>query len=82
MNACLTTARDECLYGLIHTTWHTLSSGMPYVVMAATCSFEGREAKNLRQFRTPSAALLRKVMPVHGDYEKAGWSKIQVHSKW
>lgn len=30
-NACLKTAMDNNLYGVIHTTWHTLSGGMPYV---------------------------------------------------
>jgi hypothetical protein len=50
--------------------------------MAAIGCFEDLGVFGKEQLRTGTAALLRKVMPVHGDYEKAGWSKIQVHSKW
>ena len=65
--------------GILHTTWHTLSSGMPYVYMTAqeeSYPFEWASAA------TATASLLRKVLPACGVYEKAGWSKIQVHSRW
>ena len=37
--ACLATAKQDKLFGLIHTTWHTLSSRMAWVAAAATGCF-------------------------------------------
>ena len=81
MNSCLSTAKDEGLYGLIHTTWHTLAKGMPYVLMAAVGCYEGREVKSVREFRTSAAALLRKVYRSNGVYERAGWTKYQINDR-
>ena len=69
------------LYGLIHTTWHTLAKGMPYVLMAAVGCYEGREVKSVREFRTSAAALLRKVYRSNGVYERAGWTKYQINDR-
>ena len=80
--AALSTIKTQKLNGLLHTTWHTLSSGMPYVTVAAVGCFEDIENRTLDELQTGSAALLRKVMPSCGDYAKAGWSKIQVHNLW
>ena len=79
MNAALSTVKDQVLCGLLHTTWHTLTNGMPYVAMAAAGCF-GEEG--VRKRLTATAALLRKVMPIGGDYQKAGWSKNQVGYRW
>jgi hypothetical protein len=78
MNSVISTVKEKKLMGVLHTTWHTLSKGMPYVTHAAVGSFEGIDGCVPRRIRTNTAALLRKVLPVSGDYEKAGWSKIQV----
>ena len=80
--AVLSTIKMQKLSGLLHTTWHTLSSGMPYVTAAAVGCFEDIENRTFDELRTGSAALLRNVMPICGDYAKAGWSKIQVHTLW
>ena len=80
--AVLSTIKMKKLSGLLHTTWHTLSRGMPYVTAAAVGCFEDIENRTFDEFQTGSAALLRKVMPICGDYAKAGWSKIQVHNVW
>lgn len=82
MKAVVKTIQAQKLQGIMHTTWHTLTRGLPYVTMAAIGGYEDIENCDKRLVRTQSAALLRRVMPVHGDYEKAGWSKIQVHSVW
>lgn len=74
MLSCVKTAKDMRLSGLIHTTWHTLSSGMPYVVMAAVGCFEDHAFCD----HTASAAMLRKVFFADGDYKQAGWSKEQI----
>jgi hypothetical protein len=79
MNAVLSTIKEQKLRGLLHTTWNTLSRGTPFVTMAAIGCFE---SEDLHTRRTETAALLRKVMPIGGDYTKAGWSKIQVDSLW
>jgi hypothetical protein len=55
---------------------------MPYVTLAAVLGFECIDKCENTQLLTYTAALLRKVMPVNGDYEKAGWSKIEVHHLW
>lgn len=80
--AVLDTVKAEHLMGVLHTTWHTLSRGMPYVTLAAIGGFESIDACNFTQMRTQSAALLRKVLPAGGSYAKAGWSKIQVDDLW
>lgn len=84
MNSVLSTAKEQNLMGYMHTTWHTLSNGMKFVTMAAMCGFEDVEIKSntITLLTFNSAALLRKVMPIEGDYEKAGWSKIQVSDLW
>ena len=78
MSAVFSTVKDQSLMGFLHTTWHTLSGGMPYVTRAAIKGFENVDISAT----TYTAALLRKVMPIGGDYTKAGWSKIQVDSLW
>lgn len=82
MNAVLETVAEQALMGVLHTTWHTLSRGMPYVTFAAVAGFETGDSCDMMSLLTQSAALLRKVMPVHSDYTKAGWSKIQIDTLW
>jgi hypothetical protein len=80
--ATISTVKDQPLMGFLHTTWHTLSKGMPYVTLVAIEGFEGVDKCRMNRMDKYTAALLRKVMPVYGDYAKAGWSKIQVHNLW
>ena len=82
MRAVVSTVKEQQLTGLLHTTWHTLSQGMPYALLAAVCSLEGMDEYAAGNLRTHTATLLRKVMPAKGDYEKAGWSKIQIATLW
>jgi len=82
MNNVLSAIKSQHLMGILHTTWHTLTKGMQYVTRAAVGGYEDDDNLAGLKLRTCTAALLRKVMPVEGDYEKAGWSKIQVHSLW
>ncbi len=83
MSAVVTTIRDQNLMGIMHTTWHTLTKGMPYVVRAAvgtTVTDSSTAAAHGDSGHT--AALYRKVLPICGDYERAGWSKKQVDCRW
>ena len=68
--------------GYMHTTWHTLSKGMPYVTLMALGGLEDITDHAQIKMRTYTAALLRKVMPADGDYQKAGWSKQQIDFRW
>ena len=82
LKAVISTAAENGLTGFLHTTWHTLSSGMPYVLLAAVGGFDNNLNFDMNCARTYGATLLRKVMPSGGDYRMAGWSKIQIFSKW
>ena len=79
IKAGVKTVKRESLSGIIHTTWHTLSTGTPYILLTAVESFEDC-TQTIPTLRSHAASLLRKVMPAKGDYKKAGWSQIQVHS--
>ena len=78
LNSCLSTVKDARLYGLLHTTWHTLSKGMPYVMLAALGGFESIEGIRASRVASKAASLLRKVYFADGDYEKSGWAKSQI----
>ena len=82
MSAVFSTAKDRALMGVLHTTWHTLTNGMPYVTRAAREGWERVDKGGMISTHTHTAALMRKVMPANGNYEKAGWSKFQVGSIW
>ena len=79
-NACLETVKAHGLDGILHTTWHTLSSGMPYVAKTARGCYlpagkgDARD-ENPALHLTKTAEILRKVFPCGGDYRKSGWSK-------
>lgn len=79
-NATINTVADHGLMGFIHTTWHTLSTGTPYVTMAAISGYAklSSDEKTVRNHAEISSAdTLRKVLPAGGVYEHAGWSRKQ-----
>ncbi len=82
IHAAVSTVCAENMLGIMHTTWHTLSKGMPFVTLTAVCCFEGTYTYARRKASVQTAALLRRVMPIDGDYEKAGWSKFQISDLW
>ncbi len=82
IKVCTQTLKDEGLFGILHTTWHTLSKGMPFVSLSAKGGFENIEAATPTQLRTATAALLRKVFPSEGDYRKTGFAKYQIDTLW
>jgi hypothetical protein len=81
MSAVMETVKSEQLTGFIHTTWHTLSTGMPYVAIAAVMGYESTPCDR-RALRTATAALLRRLMPTDGNYERTGFSRHQIDFKW
>ena len=82
IDAALSTVKEQKLMGYMHTTWHTLTAGMPYVTLMGVGGYENIEGYSIVKARPQTAALLRKVMPAGGDYEKAGWAKFDVGCKW
>lgn len=75
------TIKDNQLFGLMVTTWHTLAEKMPHIVtdalmFGAIQSPWSGEAQS--KIRTETAALLRKVCFVNGDYKEAGWTDSQI----
>lgn len=78
MQAVISTVKSQALFGVLHTTWHTLSKGTPYAAAAAKGAFEDIGGYDSPAMRTASAALWRRVMPCEGVYERAGWSRIQI----
>ncbi len=79
-DTCLDTVKNHKLSGIMHTTWHTLSLGTPYVARtAASCwdkSFSNTH--DFEPFRSGSASIMRKVYFVNGDYRSAGWAKQEI----
>ena len=76
---CVATAKKYGLFGVMHTTWNTLSKGMPDVTKTAYEMWNSERFDNMFAFFvTNTAKIMRKVYPVNGDYKKAGWSEKQI----
>jgi hypothetical protein len=75
--SAVSTAKEKGLYGIIHTTWHTLSVGMPMVTVFAVGCYTDASGLLYGKRTVMTSALLRKVYPVSGNYSRAGWSKKQ-----
>lgn len=71
--SCVKTAKDG-LFGVMHTTWHTLSYGYPYALLTAYAA----QNKDTTDFRLKTAEVLRKAYFAKGNYKRAGWSKKQI----
>ena len=82
MKANISTVKDQSLMGIMHTTWHTLSSGFMYTTWASLGCLGDITKYTPRQVRAESNALLRKVLPAYGVYADAGWSKYEVLYRW
>lgn len=79
---CAKTVVDNSLFGLLHTTWHTLSSGMPDVTRAADLCWTNNENLPVyAEIRTKTANLLRKTSYPNGGYERSGWAPFEVGNK-
>ena len=77
IDCCVKTAAENNLYGVMHTTWHTLSAELHQVLRTALLAMQGGFKEGF-VVHTGAAALLRKVFFVDGDYEKAGWAKHEI----
>ena len=80
IEAHMASVKENELYGIMHTTWHTLSSGTPMVTKSAVLSWQNEDAsgRHMANCSAKTAALLRKAYFVDGDYTKAGWAKYEI----
>lgn len=71
------TVRDEKLLGIMHTTWHTLSSGTGYVGLIAALSWGAGRNAGADIYSVKTADIMRKAYNA-GGYERAGWAKKEI----
>ena len=67
--------------GIMVSTWHTLAQHMPHIVIdAMLCGayHSPWSGKEINEIRTETAALLRKIYFVEGEYKEAGWTDSQI----
>jgi len=78
--SCIDTAMEDGIFGIMHTTWHTLTRGVSFITRTGIACFEKEISLNrdMAPFMAKTAEKMRKVYFVDGDYEKAGWSKKQI----
>ncbi len=74
INEAIDTAKGEKLYGIIHTTWHTLHRGFREMVYAGKASFDINDNEKNDILKFYCASVARKVLPAAGVFEKSGWS--------
>ena len=69
------TITANALYGIIHTTWNTLSHGFKSMIYAGSICY-GISKGNLDDiYRFYCASVARKAFPSCGEYAKCGWSE-------
>ncbi len=77
-------AADNGSAGLLMTTWHHLVQSIPTLAYAANCAWsKDQAALGMRQcdwslMRAATAAILRKLVPAGGAFERAGWNTFEM----
>ena len=73
------TANSEKMFGIIHTTWHTLEGGgFREMIFAGRAAYDAEPDLNGDRRRFYCAQVARKVMPSGGEYLKSGWTKEMI----
>jgi hypothetical protein len=75
--ACAKTVKDYRLNGILHTTWHTLSSGIQTLATTAASAWGEQNSFSPSLF-AQFASIVRKLCPANGDYAYAGWAEKQI----
>lgn len=82
---CVRSVQDYSLYGLLHTTWHTVRNPQDIraLALSATKCWQGVDDFIPRDFDIDFdlAQLLRSLYFVKGDYATAGWIEKQIYDK-
>ena len=66
------------------TTWHHLVQSIPTLAYTANCAWsQDQTALGMRQMdgslmRAATAAVLRKLVPADGQFERAGWNPFEL----
>ena len=76
--ACLKTAQEHNLSGLMLTTWHTLKNQMHSILGCAKDCGAKSFVWSIYRLREETAALLRRVSFEGNTYDDCGWSKKQI----
>lgn len=78
--AAAETVKNEKLSGIMHTTWHTLSSSTGYIGRVADISW--RECNDISGilYNVKTADILRKAYRAK-DYEKSGWARCEIGTR-
>lgn len=74
INEAIKTVEEGNLFGIIHTTWHTLYRGFREMVYAGVASYGLKDKNPDDILRFYCASVVRKVTPSGGRYEISGWS--------
>lgn len=70
---------DNNFFGIMMTTWHTLSEKMPSVLgCAKLCGITSFPWGSPTRHREETAAMMRRVSFEGNTYEDCGWSKMQI----
>lgn len=75
INEAIKTVNENELFGIIHTTWHTLYLGFYQMVYAGTVAYNIDDKNSPMHY---SAHVARMAMPSDGEYENCGWSEKMV----
>jgi hypothetical protein len=75
VHAAITNVREQGLFGMMHTTWHTLAKGFPVMLYAGRTAYGNDAEIHRKELRFFAAEVVRRVMPANGIYEDAGWSE-------
>lgn len=75
INEAIDTVVSNHLYGIIHTTWHSLFKGFREMIYAGAVAYDENKKNmdNIRRFYCAEVA--RKALPSYGEYKKCGWSE-------
>ncbi len=82
-DACIDTATENNLFGIMLTTWHTLKDSMPSVLgcaedLGAFTFWWSLKTRKWGEIQTETATLLRRISFEGNSYKDAGWVKNQI----
>lgn len=78
--AAAETVKNEKLSGIMHTTWHTLSSSTGYIGRVADISWRECNDISCIMYNVKTADILRKAYRAK-DYEKSGWARCEIGTR-
>lgn len=83
VESAVETAKQYNLFGVMHTTWHTLDIGFPHMIYALDACWSGdcEKYSYIQGVRLLAANIQRKVLISNGEYDKTGWAERQVNQK-